>query len=116
MTTARTTYARAALEYDKAHEQELLRVIAEAIINASILSDANAIVFRTGECAQALMTVLAGILAMPPSVTRSPAAIRKTVDELGKRLRRNVAAFETNEDLQHFLAHCFRGNDVGGSA
>jgi hypothetical protein len=115
MTTARTTYAKAMLEYDKAHEQELLRVITEAIINASILSDANAIVFRTGECTQALMTVLAGILAMSPAATRSPAAIRKTVDGFGKRLRRQVAAFETNEDLQHFLARCFRGNN-GGSA
>jgi hypothetical protein len=117
--TSRTTYARAtrpSLEYDEAHAKELLRVIFDAIYDASIVSDVNASVIRPGECAQALITVLAAILAMSPSVTRSPAAIRETVDEIGKRLRRNIAAAEKNKALQDFIARCFRGNDIEGSA
>jgi hypothetical protein len=110
------TYARALLEYDKAHEEELLRVITEAIFEASIVPDANVAAIRTGECTQASMTVLAGIVAMSPSATRSPAAIHKIIDELGKQLRRKVAAAETNEALQHFIARCFRGDDIEGRA
>jgi hypothetical protein len=33
-----------------------------------------------------------------------------------KQLRRRVAAAEKDEALQHFIARCFRGNDVEGSA
>ena len=86
-----TTFAKATLEYDAEHERALLEAITEAIFEASRVSDCNAVVIRTGEAAQALLTALACVLAMSPSATRSPAAIRKTVDELGKRLRRRVA-------------------------
>ena len=61
-------------------------------------------------------SVLAGILAMSPSATRSPTAIRRTVDDLGKRLRRQIAAAEGSEDLQEFIRRTFRGNDVEGTA
>ena len=94
MTDAQTTFARATLEYDKAHERALLEAITRAIFESSTVSDANAIVIRTAEAAEALLTVLAGILAMSPSATRSPTAIRRTIDDLGKRLRRQIAAAE----------------------
>ena len=116
MTDAQTTYARATLEYDKDHERALMEAITRAIFESSTVSDANAIVIRTGEAAEALLTVLAGILAMSPSATRSPTAIRKTVDDLGKRLRRQIAAAEGSEDLQEFIRRTFRGNDVEGTA
>ena len=116
MTDAQTTYARATLEYDKDHERALLEAITRAIFESSTVSDANAIVIRTGEAAEALLTVLAGILAMSPSATRSPTAIRRTVDDLGKRLRRQIAAAEGSEDLQEFIRRTFRGNDVEGTA
>jgi hypothetical protein len=90
----RTTYAKATLEYDPQHEKALLKAITEAIFLTSMVSDVNVAAIRTGECAEALLTVLAGVLAMSPSATRSPAAIRKTVDDLGKRLRSKVAAGE----------------------
>ena len=77
MTDAQTTFARATLEYDKAHERALMEAITRTIFESSTVSDANAIVIRTGEAAEALLTVLAGILAMSPAATRSPTAIRR---------------------------------------
>ena len=107
------TFARATLEYDAEHERALLEAITEAIFEASRVSDCNAVVIRTGGAAQALLTVLAG---MSPSVTRSPAAIRKTVDDLGKRLRRRVASSEQSPDLGDFVRRSFWNADEGGNA
>jgi hypothetical protein len=113
----RTTYARAVLGYDEAHETELMKAITEVIVTTSMVSDANVAAIRTGECTEALLTILASILAMSPSVTRSPTAIRNTIDEIGKRLRRKIAAAEASEDLQDFLRRgCFRSSDTEGSA
>jgi hypothetical protein len=53
---------------------------------------------------------------MSPAATRSPTAIRRTIDDLGKRLRRQIAAAEASEDLQEFISRTFRGNDVEGTA
>ena len=77
MSDTQTTYAKAVLEYDEAHEQALMEAVTAAIFDASKVSDCNAIIIRTGEAAEALLTVLAGVLAMSPSVTRSPTAIRQ---------------------------------------
>ena len=111
-----TTFARATLEYDEEHERALLEAITEAIFETSRVSDCNAVVIRTGEAAQALLTALACVLAMSPSVTRSPAAIRKTVDDLGKRLRRRVASAEQSPDLKDFVRRSFWNTDEGGNA
>jgi hypothetical protein len=116
MTDAQASFARATLEYDKAHERALMEAITRAIFESSTVSDANAIVIRTAETAEALLTVLAGILAMSPSATRSPTAIRKTIDDLGKRIRRQIAAAEGSGDLQELFRRAFRGNDVKGTA
>jgi hypothetical protein len=117
MSTQRsTTYARATLEYDAEHERELMEAITQAIFEASMVSDANAIIIRTGEAAEALLTVLAGVLAMSPAVTRSPTALRSHIDALGKRLRRKVAAGEPCPDLQEFMRRVFRGDVEGGNA
>jgi hypothetical protein len=112
----KTTYARAALEYDPDHERVLMEAITAAIFEASLVTDANAIVIRTGEAAEALLAVLAGVLAMSPSVTRSPTALRMHLDELGKRLRRKVAAAETDGDLRDVMRRTFRGDGTEGSA
>ena len=112
----RTTYAKAVLEYDEEHERALLDAITQAIFETSRVSDANAIVIRTGEAAQALLTALACVLAMSPSATRSPTAIRKTVDDLGKRLRRRVASAEQSPDLKDFVRRSFWNTDEGGNA
>lgn len=110
------TFARATLEYDEAHERALLEAITQAIFETSRVSDCNAVVIRTGEAAQALLTALACVLAMSPSVTRSPAAIRKTIDDLGKRLRRRVASAEQSPDLKNFVRRSFWNTDEGGNA
>ena len=62
------------------------------------------------------MIVLDGVFAMSPAATRSPTAIRRTIDDLGKRLRRQIAVTEASEDLQEFISRTFRGNDVEGTA
>jgi hypothetical protein len=113
MTDAQTTFARATLEYDKAHERAPIEAITEAIFETSRVSDCNAVVIRTAECAQAQVIVLAGVLAMSPAATRSPTAICKTIDDLGKRRRRQIAAAEGSEDLEEFIRRTFRGNEEG---
>ena len=115
-TPQQTTYAKAVLEYDEAHERALLDAIKQAIFETSRVSDANAIVVRTGEATQALLTALACVLAMSPSAIRSPTAIRKTVDDLGKRLRRRVASAEQSPDLKDFVRRSFWNTDEGGNA
>ena len=116
MTDAQTTYARATLEYDKDHERALLEAITRTIFETSdrLRRQCDRHPNRRGR--QALLTVLAGVLAMSPSATRSPTAIRSTIDDLGKRLRRQIAAAEASEDLQEFIRRTFRGNDVEGTA
>jgi hypothetical protein len=116
MSDAQTTFERATLEYDKAHDRALMEAVTRTIFETSTVSDADAIVIRTAECAQALVIMLAGVLEMSPAATRSPTAIRRTIDDLGKRLRRQIAAAEGSEDLQEFIRRTFRGNDVEGSA
>jgi len=116
MTDAQTTYDRATSAYDKGHERASMEAITRTIFETSAVSDADAIVIRTAECTQALVIVLAGVLAMSPAATRSPTAIRRTIDDLGKRLRLQIAAAEASEDLQEFISRTFRGNDVEGTA
>jgi hypothetical protein len=116
MTDAQPTYDRATSAYDKDHERALMEAITRTIFETSAVSDADAIVIRTAECAQALVIVLAGVLAMSPAATPSPTAIRRTIDDLGKRLHRQIAAAEASEDLQEFISRTFRGNDVEGTA
>jgi hypothetical protein len=117
MTTGgRTPYERAVNGYDDEHERALVDAIMTAIADVSMVTDANAVVIRTGETASALLTVLAGVLAMSPAAARSPTAIRRTCDELHKRLRRRVVHATADPELQSFLARVFRGTDVEGSA
>ena len=109
MTDAQTTY-------DKGHERAFMEAITRTIFETSAVSDADAIFIRTAECAQALVIVLGGVLAMSPAATRSPTAIRLSIDDLGKRLRRKVAVTEASEDPQEFISRTFRGNDLEGTA
>ena len=111
-----TTYARATLAYDTEHERALLDAITQAIVTKSKVSDCNAVVIRTGEAAQALLTALACVLAMSPSATLSPSALRKTCDDFSKSLRRKVGAAEQNSDLQEFMRRTFSDSDAEGNA
>lgn len=116
MNEHRTTYQQAVTAYDQAFEARLVEAITTAVVEASLVTDLNCAVIRTGETTGALITVLASVLAMSPAAMRSPTAIRRHIDELHKRLRKRLAAAEANEELQAFLRRVFRGTDVKGSA
>ena len=115
MSDRRTSYGRAVAGYDDDFERQLVEVITTAVVEASMAADVNAIMLRTGETTSALLTVLAGMIAMSPAATRSPTQVRKTVDELHKRLRRRLAAAERDFEVQDFLRRMFR-DDVEGHA
>jgi hypothetical protein len=111
-----TPYDRTTRENDEEHERKPASAIMQAIGQTSRVSDCDAIVLRTGEATRSLLMVPAApILSMPPSAMRSPAAIRKTIEKGGKRLRHRVAAAEASERMQAFLRRTFHG-DVGGHA
>jgi len=111
------TYTRAVDSgYDAEHERALVDAIVKAITDTSMVVDTNALVLRTGETASALLTCLAGTLALSPAATRSPTAIRKTVEELRKRLQRRIAAADADPTVQDFIRRAFHGTDVEGSA
>jgi precorrin isomerase len=54
--------------------------------------------------------------AITTAITEISRAIRKTCDELHKRLRRRVAHATADPELQDFLARVFRSSDVEGHA
>jgi hypothetical protein len=118
MSDRRTTYERAARGFDNEFERALVEAIITAIADVSRVTDANAIVLRTGEMASALLTVLASTLALSPAAARSPTAVRKTLDELNKRLRHRLAAATSDPDFAALYARVFRTDDPerGGSA
>jgi hypothetical protein len=116
MTDLRTTFDRAAAGYDADHERALMAAILRAIADASKVTDTDAVVLRTGEAASALLTCLAGVLAMSPSMTRSPSALRRMLDELGKRLRSRLAEAERNPEMQDFIRRVFHGTGTDGTA
>ena len=64
-----------------------------AIDEIRMVTDANAVVIRTGELTSALLTALASAMAISPAAHRSPAAMRKFLDELHRRLPSNIARF-----------------------
>src|SRR5262245_25652466 len=66
MSSDRTTLERAGRGYDAAHERQLVAAITGTIAEVSVVSDANALVLRSSEITAALLTVLAGVLAMSP--------------------------------------------------
>jgi hypothetical protein len=110
------TLERATEGYDEEHEQELVDVVIRALLSASKVSDVNAVVFRTGEAASALVTALSLVLALSPDVMRSPATIRNTAEAVRKRLLRRVSEAASSEDVRDFKKRCFNTSDEGGHA
>jgi hypothetical protein len=111
----RFTYARAAAGYDDEFEGELTREILTAITKVSRVADADCLCIRTGEIIVALITNLAGMLALTPYAVRAPTTLRKTVDEIAKHLRRKAAEAAADPETRAFRDRCF-GPDVGGHA
>ena len=68
------TLDRAHHSYDPAHRDAATAAILHAVVDASMIQESNALVIRTGELTDALVTVLSAAIAMSPSAARSPAA------------------------------------------
>jgi hypothetical protein len=94
-----TSFERATTSYDREHESALIDAIMEAMV------------IRTGEIAKALTKVLAVVLAMSPAVTRSPAAIRRTADEVRRQLLKRSSAAASDPELHDFLRRVFKPDD-----
>jgi hypothetical protein len=86
------------------------RKLLDAIVSA--VSDTNVFVLRTGEAASALLSALAFVLAC----FQSPTEIRRTIDDLGRRLRRRLAPAETDQELRPFRRCCFNCSGVGANS
>jgi hypothetical protein len=112
--TDRTPYARAVAGYDEEFEQQLAGEILRAITSASMASDTNVMLLRTGEMTAALIKVLALTLALSPCA-RSPTALRAAVDAIAKRLRRQAQAAIDDAELRDTRKHFFT-DTVGGNA
>jgi hypothetical protein len=106
---ARTTYGRACAGFKHA----LGEAITRAIFDISTAVDCNVCAIRTGETTDALVGILATIIALRPEA-RVPSQLRELTEQIGKRLLRDVRDFrERNPDFDKTF---FRGNDVGGRA
>ena len=86
----RTTFERACAGYDEQFASSLIEEILHTIARASVLSDANVLAVRTGETAAALVACLTTVLALCPDYD-VPSRLRERVDEIAKKLRRDVA-------------------------
>jgi hypothetical protein len=104
-------FERTEAGYDETHECALVDAIIEAIADASLISEPPAVFLRTGEIANALTRVLALILAMSPSSSRSPEAISKLTEEVHRRLTKGAANAARDPAVHDFVARAFRNDD-----
>jgi hypothetical protein len=116
VTKGRTTFARATREYDPEFERAITTAVSEAIAQVSLVTDASAMVLRTGEIIAALTTVLASTIALSPAITRSPTQVREFLAENAKRLQRQTMQAVEHPDTERFRKSWFNGNDVAGRA
>jgi hypothetical protein len=91
----RTTYEQAARGFDEAFKDALVKEITAAIANASLVTDAPIMAFRTGETTEALIVCLISTMAMSPTFD-TPSHLREFSEKLAKRLRRSVANARAN--------------------
>jgi hypothetical protein len=69
--------------------------ITAAIANASLVTDAPIMAFRTGETVEALTICLISTMAMSPAFD-TPSHLREFTEKLAKRIRRSVANARAN--------------------
>ena len=89
-TETRTDYARAFAGFDPQFRDALLKEIASAIAQASLLRDVPIMAIRTGETAEALIVCLIATMAMCPTMD-TPSELRAFTTKLAKRVHRGVA-------------------------
>jgi hypothetical protein len=100
---------RATTGYDDAHERALGDAILTTIVKRSMVD--GVMVIRTGEIAAALTGLLAMTLALSPSATRTPAAIREISDRFRQKLEHLVRQAERDPALFDFKERVFRNDD-----
>jgi hypothetical protein len=88
--TVQTNYARAASGYDADFRKRLADAIFTAVAEASLVTDANVMVFRTGETGDALIDCLITVMALTPFYD-TPSHLREFAEDLAKKIRRDVA-------------------------
>jgi hypothetical protein len=112
----RFTFDRAVAGFDPQFAETLQGTIITAIAKASIVSDVPVMAVRTSETIDALLVVLAQVIAIS-DLARSPTSLRKGLDEIARRLRQHATRAAANSDVQRFRARCFNGTgNVEGHA
>jgi hypothetical protein len=86
----RTDYARSAAGYDDEFRRSLTAAICKAIAEASLISDANLLVLRTGETRDALVDCLISVMSLTPHYD-VPSHLREFAEALANKMRRDVA-------------------------
>jgi hypothetical protein len=104
----RTTFERACAGFDAAFANSLADDIVRTIATASTVTDANVLAVRTGETADALVTCLALILALCPDHD-VPSRLRKRIEQISKKLRRDVAKARAADIAAHILGAAHEG-------
>jgi len=87
----RTTYERAAREYDEEFERALVAEIVNAICKTSMVTDPElrVMAIRVGETMEALTSCLISFAAMSPHFD-TPSHLREFAENLAKRFRHEV--------------------------
>src|SRR5262249_20617078 len=112
----RTTFERAAREYDETFKQALVAEIVTAIAKASICSDDTSpkiMALRVGETVEALTSVMISFAAMSPHFD-TPSHLREFAETTAKRIRRDVPKARAEGGLGHDFI--FGTQRDGGSA
>jgi hypothetical protein len=100
---------RALAGYDQAHERALADAIITAIVAQSMVD--GTVVVRIGEIAAALVNILAMALALSPTATRTPAAIREVGEQVRKKIMCQVRQAERDPAVNDFLKRTINDND-----
>jgi hypothetical protein len=108
----RTTYERATRGYDEEFKAALVSETGRAIFNASMVTDANIMAFRTGETIEALTTCLIATAAMSPHFD-VPSHLREFAENTARRIRRGVAEARAEGLGEDFI---FGAQRKGGTA
>lgn len=111
----RFTYGRAVAGYDEQFVETLRTAISTTIAETSFVSDAPVMAVRSSETIDALVDVLAQLIAVS-DLARSPTTLRKGVDKIAMRLRQHATQAAADSEVQDFKRRCFRAGTVGGHA
>jgi hypothetical protein len=105
----RTSFAQALADYDEKFATALADAILQTIAKESMVTDAAVLALRTSETAAALVACLATVLALNPNYD-VPSRLREAVDQIAKKLRRDVAKIRAAASPTGFLSATREGH------